>query len=160
MKLLLALSLGLLVTSCTVAKNNYTKIQYEAGACFGFCPMFKLTINPDRTTVIEAEHFTFGEGRSKDDFSKEKEGTFTSTIRQEDYNTLIKMLNKINIKSLNAKYGNRNVTDLPTSYLTVTFKDGTVKKVEDYGKHGTDELAELWMFLENLRKTQTWTKVK
>ena len=160
MKYLLSLFVFAILMSCaTQNASQYSKIQYEAGACFGFCPIFKLTINPDRTAVIEAEHFTFSEGRSKDEFSKPKEGTYRATIKQEDYNKLISLLNSANPKSLNAKYGSRNVTDLPTSYLTVTYKDGTVKKVEDYGKNGTEKLAELWTFFEDLRKTQTWKKV-
>lgn len=161
MKYLLSLLTFVLLMSCTAQnQSQYSKIQYEAGACFGFCPMFKMTINPDRTAIIDAEHFTFEEGRSKADFSKAKEGVFKATIKKEEYDKLISLMNGLNIKSLNAKYGDRRVTDLPTSYLTVTYKDGTVKKVEDYGKNGTEKLAELWTFLEDLRKTQTWTKVQ
>jgi len=70
------------------------------------------------------------------------------------------MLNDLKIKSLNSKYGNHNITDLPTSYLTVNYQDGTSKKIEDYGKNGTEKLKELWNFLEDLRKTQSWTKVQ
>ena len=161
MKYLLTLFAAVFLMSCTVQnKTNYSKIQYEAGACFGFCPMFKMTINPDRTAIIDAERFTFTEGKSKDDFSGPKEGIFKATIKEADYNKLVAMLDSLNLKSLKNYYGNKNVTDLPTSHLNITFTDGITKHIEDYGKHGTEELREVYQFLEGLRKTQTWTKVE
>lgn len=157
MKFLLALLLPLMIISCsTQYSGNYSKIEYEAGACFGFCPMFKMTINEDRTAVFEAERFNF----SRDTQSQEPEGTFTATIKQEDYNKLVALLNEINVNSLNAKYGNRNVTDLPTAYLRVDFKNGNSKEVEDYGKSGSEKLVELYDFIEELRFNQDWKKIK
>lgn len=90
--------------------------------------MFKLTITPNRTAIIDAERFTFEEGKGKSDFGKAKEGIFKTTINEESYHKLIGMLNDLKIKSLNSKYGNHNITDLPTSYLTVNYQDGTSKK--------------------------------
>ena len=58
------------------------------------------------------------------------------------------------------KYGEKNITDLPTSYLKIKFDDGTSKNVEDYGKHGSEKLSEVYHFFEDLRKNQQWTKVK
>ena len=161
MKIILAtLSLLFFFSCATKNMSQYSKIEYEAGACFGFCPIFKMQIDPDRTAVIEAEHFTFSDGRSKDEFSKPKEGTFTTTIKEADFDKLIMLLNNLNIKNLQSDYGNKNVSDLPTSYLNVTFKDGSLKKIKDYGKNGSLELKEVYLFLEDLRKTQTWKKVK
>lgn len=160
MKYLLTLCAFVLFTSCaTTNSSKYSKIQYEAGACFGFCPIFKLTVNPDRTAVIEAERFTFTEGRSKDEFSGPKEGTFKTTIKETDYNKLISLLDGLNLKTLKDKYGSKNVTDLPTAHLIITFGDGSTKHIEDYGKRGTEKLDVLYAFIENLRKSQTWTKV-
>lgn len=136
----------------------YSKIEYEAGACFGFCPIFKITILPDRSAVIEAEHFTFSEGRSKDDFNHEREGTFTVTLTPEDYQQLLTLLDAANPRALQSYYGNRQITDLPTATLRLFYKDGTQKEIEDYGKHGTVELAAIYRHIENLRKTRQWTK--
>lgn len=160
MKYLLTLLSFVLISSCATNKSaKYSKIEYEAGACFGFCPIFKITINPDRTAIIDAERFTFTEGRSKDEFSSPKEGTFKSTIAQRDYNQLVAILNSLNLKSLKNYYGNKNISDLPTSNLKITFADGTQKNIEDYGKRGTPELDKLYDFIEELRKNQTWKKV-
>ena len=160
MKYLIAFFAALFLTSCsTQNQTNYSKITYEAGACFGFCPMFKLTINPDRTAIIDAERFTFTDGSSKDDFSKPREGIFKATIDKESFAKLNSFLDSLNLKSLKNYYGDKNITDLPTSHLIVTFKDGSSKHIEDYGKSGTEKLREFYEFIENLRKTQKWTKV-
>jgi hypothetical protein len=160
MKYLFTLFLSIILLSCTLKNTTkYSKIQYEAGACFGFCPIFKMTINPDRTAVIEAEHFTFTEGRSKGEFSEEREGTFTATLKEADYQKMITLLEGANIPSLKDEYKNRNVSDLPSSFLRINFADGTTKNIEDYGKNGTPKLREIYDFMEGMRKTQTWTKI-
>lgn len=161
MKYLLSIITIALLISCTAqSKSEYSKIEYEAGACFGTCPIFKMVINPDRTAVIEAEHFTFTktEGRGYDT-NMPKEGTFKTIIKQADYNKLISLLNGLNIKTLKNFYGSKNISDLPTSYLRITFADGSKKEIEDYGKGGTEKLDELYQFIEGLTKTQAWVKV-
>ena len=157
--LLTLLSFTFLMSCATTTKSQYSKIEYEAGACFGFCPIFKITINPDRTAVIEAERFTFTEGRTKDDISGEKEGTFKATIKEADYQLLLSKLDSLDLKNLKDYYGNKNVTDLPTSHLKITFADGTQKHIEDYGKGGTEKLDEVYQLIEDLRKSQNWTKI-
>jgi hypothetical protein len=162
MKYILSLCAFIFLFSCTSQKQNstYSAIEYEAGACFGSCPIFKLTINPDRTAILEAEHFNFSKEFSKSEFDSPREGTFKATIKEADYNKLIALLDGLNVKSLNDKYGSRNITDLPTSYLRIKFTDGTVKNVEDYGKRGTEKLSQIYKFFEDLRLNQQWTKVK
>ena len=163
MKYLLTLCAFVFLVSCTTSQkvaSQYSKVEYEATPCFGFCPVFKMTINEDRTAVFEAEHFNFNDKPSKDEFSKPREGTFKGTIKEEDYKKLITLLDGLNVKSLNDKYGTKNITDLPTSYLRINFADGTSKKVEDYGKRGSEKLSEVYKFFENLRKNQQWTKIQ
>lgn len=148
--------------SCTAQKNTskYSHIEYEATACFGSCPIFIIKINPDKTAVLEAEHFNFSKDFSKAEFSKPREGTFKTTIKEEDYKKLTTLLDELDVKSLNEKYGSRNVTDLPTSYLRIKFSDGSEKNVEDYGKRGNEKLMTLYKFFEDLRHNQQWEKVK
>lgn len=162
MKYLFGLLMAMFLFSCSTQKSTskYSTIEYEAGACFGSCPIFKITINPDRTAVLEAEHFNFSKEFSKAEFSKPREGTFKGTIKQEDYSKLIALLDNLDVKNLNEKYGNRNVTDMATSYLRINFADGTSKQVEDYGKKGSEKLVEVYQFFEDLRHNQQWTKVK
>ncbi|MGK6342613.1 DUF6438 domain-containing protein [Chryseobacterium sp. DT-3] len=162
MKYILSLCAFIFLFSCTTQKTDskYAKIEYEAGACFGSCPIFTMTINPDRTAILEAEHFNFSKDFSKGEFSKPREGTFKGVIKEADYNKLVSLLNGLDVKNLKDKYGTRNITDLSTSYLRINFTDGTSKNVEDYGKRGTEKLREVYMFIEELRHNQQWTKVK
>lgn len=162
MKYLLSLLTAILLCSCMTQKDTaqYTTIEYEAGACFGFCPIFKMTIQADRTAVLEAEHFNFSKGTSKDEFSKPREGTFTTTIKEADYNKLVSTLNDLDVKTLQDKYGSRNVSDLPTSYLRIKLADGTSKNTEDYGKKGSEKLMKVYQIFEDLKHNQQWTKVK
>lgn len=160
MKYLLSLVAFFAIMSCAVKSDStYSQIKYKAGPCFGTCPMFEMTINPDRSAVIDAEHFTFEKGGLKDVQSREKEGVFRATISETKYAQLISMMNDLNVKSLQSKYGDRSVTDMATSYLTVTYKDGTQKTIEDYGKNGTVKLKNLYQFIEDLRFSQNWRKV-
>lgn len=160
MKYLLTFLLSIVLLSCTTKNpSQFSKIEYEAGACFGFCPIFKMTINPDRTAIIDAQHFTFSKGRSKDEFSQPKEGMFKAAITEADYNKMIALLNGADLKSLKDEYINRNVTDLPTAYLRINYVDGTAKNIEDYGKNGTPQLKEIYTFMESLRESQKWEKV-
>ena len=147
-----------LLLNCSSAKTDgqYSKIEYSAGACFGYCPIFKLTIKGDQTAIFEADRFNF----SQDTSSDQKEGTFKGTIKPEQYNQLSGMLNSLQLQNLKNFYGNKNISDLPTSYLTVTYQDGSIKKIEDYGKHGTDDLAKLYQFFDELKLNQNWTKIE
>lgn len=163
MKYLLSLFTIIFLLSCSSQKmstSKYSTIEYEAGACFGSCPIFKMTINPDRTAVLEAEHFNFSKEFSKGEFSKPREGTFKTTIKEADYKKLVTLLDGLDVKNLNEKYGSRNVTDLPTSYLRVQFNDRSSKNIEDYGKRGSEKLIAVYQFFENLKHNQQWEKVQ
>nr|WP_314497595.1 DUF6438 domain-containing protein [uncultured Chryseobacterium sp.] len=162
MKYLLSLFAVVILFSCQTQKSEskYSTIEYEAGACFGFCPIYKMSIQADRTAVLEAEHFNFSKGTSKDEFSKEREGTFTATIKEADYQKLVSLLNDLDVKNLKDQYGSRNVSDLPTSYLRIKLADGTSKNTEDYGKRGSEKLMKVYQFFEELKQNQQWNKVK
>lgn len=157
MKYLLSLLAITILLSCSSTKiaGNYETIEYEAGACYGFCPIYKMKINGDRTAIFEAERFNFSQDRD----SQDKEGIFKGTITEEQYNKLVLMLKSLEPKDLKDYYGNKNVSDLPTSHLTLKFKDGRVKKIEDYGKHGTPNLEKVYQFFEDLKTNQAWTKI-
>ncbi len=162
MKYLLSFCTLLFLCSCNSQKISakYSEIEYEAGACFGSCPIYKMTIQGDQTAVLEAEHFNFSKGFSKGEFDKPREGTFKTTIKEEDYLELVRLVDNLEIKNLQDKYGTRNVTDLPTSYLRIKFSNGTTKTVEDYGKRGTEELITVYQFFEDLKHNQTWQKIQ
>lgn len=156
MKLLLSLLTAAIVLGCTSIKQEspYSVITYEAGPCYGFCPIYKITINSDRTAILEAERFNFSQTRD----SQQGEGTYRTVIKNEQYRQLLHLIEVLQPLKLNEFYGNRNVSDLPTSYLTLRYQNGSQKKVEDYGKQGTPELQELYAFFDELKTNQNWTK--
>lgn len=158
MKYLLSFFGFLLILNCSANKTptKYATIQYEAGACFGFCPIYKMTINSDRTAIFEAKRFNF----SRETSSDKEEGTFKGKINEDDYLKLISILDSLNPKDLKDFYGNKNVTDLPTSYLTLNYTDGSEKKIQDYGKRGTPDLQKLYLFFDELKTNQNWTKIE
>lgn len=160
MKYLLLISAFLLLTCCQSRKisSEFTKIEYEAGPCFGFCPVFKMTIDTNGNAVLEAERFNFSAGNTKDDFSGPREGTFTTVIKEKDYHELAELLRGLNAPSLKKYYGDREITDLPTSYLRLDYTDGTSVRIQDYGQHGTEKLAEVYRFFEGLKHNQAWKK--
>lgn len=161
MKYIFAFFISCTILSCSTQNlSKYSTVEYEAGACFGFCPIFKMTIQSDRMAVIEAEHFTFEKGGNKDQFSQPREGTFKATIKEEDFKKLKHLLDRTDLKSLQDEYKNRNISDLPTSYLRIKYTDGSSKNIEDYGKNGTLKLRAIYEFMEGLRLSQKWTRVK
>ena len=158
MKYLFSIVSMFLLINCTTNKATakYTTIEYEAGACYGFCPIYKMTINADRTAIFEAKRFNF----SRDTSSDKEEGTFKGTINEVQYKELVAILDSLDPKKLKDFYGNQNVSDLPTSYLKIDYADGSKKKIEDYGKHGTPELQKLYQFFDELKTNQNWTKIQ
>jgi len=158
MKYLFSLLAISLLVMCTSQKNpdKITAVEYRSGACFGFCPIYKMKINADQTAIFEAERFNF----SRDTDSQKSEGNFKGKIDAEKYSELMEKFAALKAKNLKNFYGNKNVTDLPTAYLTITYADGTIKKIEDYGKRGTPELQKLYEFFDGLRTSQSWTKIE
>lgn len=163
MKYLFSLVVLLFTLSCATQNdknaNSIAKIEYKSTACFGFCPIFDMNINANRSATFEAIRFNFTEKPTKDDFSKPNEGTFTGTIKAENYNELLSLIQAAKIETLDSKLGNRNVTDMPSAILKVTYKNGTIKEINDYGKRGTPELAAVYKYFESLRFNQDWKKV-
>jgi hypothetical protein len=74
MKYILSLLVFVGLMSCTTSQTTkYSKIEYEVGPCFGFCPIYKITIDSDRTAILEAEHFNFSQGEGRGDLDKPRE---------------------------------------------------------------------------------------
>lgn len=143
------------------SQPKYAAIRYTSTSYLDFDPVFTMTLNPDRTAVLEAEHYNFPKLNSENKRSQKREGTFETTIKKEDYNKLVYLLNGIDFKNLPPyRSGNNMVNGRSTAILKLQRIDGTSEKIEDYGKNKTEKLAEVYKFIENLRYNQQWTKVK
>ncbi len=161
MKYLLALVMLIGLVSCKTSQtSNYSKIEYEVGPCFGFCPTYKITIDADRNAILEAEHFNFSQGGSKDDISKPREGTFKGMISTEDYQKLIALTDAAQVKTLKNSYIDDRIMDASKTNLRIFFSDGTKKDIAMSAGEKPEKLKALYTFIDQLKKDQKWEKVK
>jgi len=160
MKYLLSLLLLIGLMSCgTSQTSKYSKIEYEVGPCFGFCPIYKITIDTDKNAVLEAEHFNFSQGEGKGDLDKPREGTFKSTISPADYDKLITLTDAANVKSLSDSYIDKRIMDASKSNLRVYFSDGSKKDIALSAGEKPENLIALITYITELKKKQNWQKV-
>lgn len=161
MKYLFNLLIFLGLMSCNSSQvSKYSKIEYQTGVCFGFCPVYKITIGSDRNAILEAERFNFSEGGSREDFNKPREGTFKSVISKEDFNKLISLTDEANVKSLNDKYEDQQIMDAPRNHLRIYFSDGSKKEIQITSGEIPKKLETLYTYIDELKKNQKWEKVK
>lgn len=161
MKYLFSLLFILGLMSCTTSQvTKYSAIEYQVGPCFGFCPTYKITIDSNRNAILEAEHFNFSEGGSKDDLNKPREGTFKATLSTEDYKRLVDATDAANIKTLNESYIDKRIMDASKVNLRVTFADGTKRDIAMSAGEKPKTLTDLTTLIDEIKQNQKWVKVK
>lgn len=161
MKYLFSLLFILGLMSCTTSQvTKYSAIEYQVGPCFGFCPTYKITIDSNRNAILEAEHFNFSEGGSKDDLNKPREGTFKATLSTEDYKRLVDATDAANIKTLNESYIDKRIMDASKVNLRVTFADGTKRDIAMSAGEKPKTLTDLATLIDEIKQNQKWVKVK
>jgi hypothetical protein len=145
-KLIILLPLLLLFTP-EKETHQIEKIEFSTNRCFGKCPIFSLVVNEDRSATFNAiQH-------------NDKSGKFKGQLGALEFSLLLKLLENADFTNLKERYSVLR-TDHQTGFLTITYDNGKVKKVQDYGLSGTDELVKLYNFLFTLRKTQVWVPVE
>lgn len=161
MKYLLNLLIFIGLMSCNSSQvTKYSKIEYEVGPCFGFCPIYKITISADKSAILEAEHFNFSEGGSREDFEKPREGTFKSVISKADFDKLMALTDEADIKSLDDKYEDKRIADASRTSLRIYFSDGTKKEITMSAGEKPEKLKMLYTFIDELKKNQKWEKAE
>lgn len=124
MRYLLSFILLAGLMSCNSSQvSKYSKIEYEVGPCFGFCPIYKIIINADKTTILEAEHFNFSKGEGRGDLDKPREDTYRSVISKEDFYKLMTLADQANVKSLKGNYEDQRIMDASRTSLSIFFSD-------------------------------------
>lgn len=132
------------------ANHKIEKIEYSTSGCFGTCPIFKLIINSERTAKWDAEMYN-------EINNKEVSGNFNSKITEDKYNEIASLLNYIDFEKLKDNYA-VNWTDDQTATLKITYDNGKVKLISDYGLIGTYGLNRVYQLLSELRENQKWIK--
>lgn len=102
----------------TAAMDN-VEIRLARGACFGFCPVYSVTINGAGEVRYEGRNFVNIVGQR------------TASIPTENVARLVARFEEIGFENLQDAY-RAEVTDLPTYTVTLT-RDGHTKTVADYG---------------------------
>jgi Domain of unknown function (DUF6438) len=123
-----------------------TSISLERGACFGTCPIYKVTLRSDGTATWEGERFV------------DRIGEYQAQIDVNDYGRLADFVERAGFLEWNDEYVVENIADLPNYYLTVV-ADGTTKTVHQYGK---DEPPDFWVIaslVDLLADRAEWTSV-
>ena len=117
------------------ASYGVSEIEYHTSSGWtGISPVFKLNIDNSQVATIEA---------SSDNPKKNLPPTKANDKIVREVSDLIQY---IHIKNAKSKYS-VTWTDDTTIYLKITFNDGTVKVIEDYGMIGTFGLARLYELL-------------
>lgn len=118
--------------------------------CFGTCPVFGITIYPDRNATWNAEMYNKIKNRNIS-------GTFSAKITEDKYNDIVHLLNYMDFENLRNSYS-VNWTDDQSCTLKITYDNGKVKSISDYGLTGTFGLNRVYQLLFALRENQNWIK--
>ncbi len=94
-------------------------VTLERGACFGSCPIYKVTVYTDGTVVFEGERFVEAEGRQ------------TTTIEPEVVEQLVAGFEAAGYFDWEDEYTEMTVSDLPTIITSVT-RNGETKQITRY----------------------------
>jgi hypothetical protein len=132
------------------ANYGIEKIEYRTTGCYGECPIFTLSINKDQSAVFSAGAFN-----RRTEKSRPVIGTFRATIKDSSFSAIIDLLNYIDFPHLKDDYVVHWNHD-QTSILTVTYNNGQVKTIKDYGLLGSYGLQRLYHLLFDMRFNQDW----
>ncbi len=125
-------------------------ISLERGVCFGFCPIYRVTIEGDGTVTWEGEQHV------------EVVGTETAQIEPEQVQELVAAFQALDFFALKDSYTEKcepdgtcsTVTDLPSTTTTINL-NGQIKSVTNY-YGGPEGLAELEIMIDEIANTQQW----
>ncbi|HEY6161937.1 MAG TPA: DUF6438 domain-containing protein [Bacteroidia bacterium] len=123
--------------------HHIEKISISTSGCFGTCPVFSLDIDSGRKATYHAGMYN------------KRKGNFSGKIKNSDYEQLTALLDYIDFPSLENGYA-VNWTDDQSVTLTITYDNGKVKTIEDYGLIGTFGLNRVYNMLYGFRENQNW----
>lgn len=110
------------------------RIVLERTPCFGDCPAYRLTLANDGSAIYEGRMFV------------EREGVFLGELSLEAFAMLAFATERIGFGSLRASYS-AEVTDMPTTIVTVVHSTGLEVRVSDYAYQAPPEF---WLLTEAL----------
>jgi hypothetical protein len=136
---------GLLLLSMTDAHAQSVPkdflIKLTRTACYGVCPVYDVMVDADgRVTYRGDEHVGV-------------KGRHTASIPRSKVETLAAAVDKSGFFAMKDDYG-AQITDLPTTYVTVTM-DGRTKTIRDYA-NAPPALEQLERDIDDILGTRRW----
>ncbi len=152
---LLLLLLVVFISSCStddldVKTDSLSEIKLSRTSCFGTCPIFDIQLNKNLEATLVVTNFVYGK----------EPGLYTTLITEADWLKLSSMIMKMKFRHLKGDYGDRMLADLPSANSAITFKDGYIKEVRDYGANGTKDLRSLYTNIDDLVNRIDWKIVE
>lgn len=132
------------------SRHKIEKIEFFTTSCYGTCPVYDLDIKSDKSAVFNAKRFN-------EINSREVTGVYKTIITDKEYFKIIELINYIDFVNLENKYSVGG-TDNQTSTLKITYDNGKIKSIHDYGLIGTFGLNRVYQLIYYLRNNQKWTQ--
>ncbi len=155
--LMLLLVLAIALAGCaTGATNDNTgsesaaptveTITLERQPCFGFCPVYTLTIHADGRVEYNGTEYV------------EVTGPQTANIDPADVQALANTLVQGGYMEFEDAYVTQNSTDMPYVITSITFADGTTKRIEHYygDESAPEELTQLEKLIDDTANVTQW----
>ncbi|WP_143106345.1 DUF6438 domain-containing protein [Pustulibacterium marinum] len=136
-----------------VVQHNIERIEYSTGPCFGPCPIFSLSLTNNGKSEFLPEAFNFDD----ESYDENTEGKFMCNLEEKKWNELTDLINYLDFTNLE-KYYAVNWTDAQSCTLKITYDNGKIKEIRDYGRRGTYGLKQLYHQLFELRFNQNWKR--
>lgn len=130
------------------------KITFQSQGCPGACPDYTIEITGDRKAQFSAQSNNYSKESGEGTYI---EGTFQGTIDENAYHQLTSLLCYLDFPTLKDNY--RLVTyHHPKCTLSITYTNGKVKTIKDFGRVGTYGLKRVYALIDELRFNQKWNK--
>ncbi|WP_397362173.1 DUF6438 domain-containing protein [Olleya sp. R77988] len=140
-----------------VKSISIDKIEFSTSGCdYKPCPVFELIINKDKTASFNAIEDNSLIPEILESYSSNQiKGKFECKIIEKKFNELMSLLDYLDIPNLKNQYF-EDKTHTRNCVLKITYNNGKVKKIEDFGMSGTYGLRKLYKVMFDLRLTQNW----
>ena len=124
---------------------NDVVVTLERTPCFGFCPVYTLTVHGTGTVKYEGRDFV------------DVKGTVTTNISRNTVAELVAAFEKADYFSLKDAYTERTITDAPSVLTSITVS-GVTKSVEHYpgDLNAPEALTVLENTIDELVNSEQW----
>ncbi len=130
------------------AATTVDSITLERQPCFGFCPVYTVTLHGDGRVEYNGADFV------------EVTGPQTATIDPAAVQALADRMIAAGYLDMNDEYLNQEVTDHPYAITSLTLTDGTTKRIAHYygDSSAPAVLTELETAIDETAGTAQWTE--